>query len=90
MEPAIVFTAVAAIAVTVYLISSIMIYADLKKRNIKVSFIFLRFMIPLYANEYKKITLAETGKIGSLFYYWIISINSALLFVVAAIIFSYT
>lgn len=56
MEPAIVFTAVAAIAVTVYLISSIMIYADLKKRNIKVSFIFLRFMIPLYANEYKKIT----------------------------------
>ncbi len=90
MDVTIIFIAIAAIAVIFYLISSIMIYDDLKKRNIKVSFIFLRFLIPFYANEYKKITLAETGKIGFLFYYWIISINTALLFVIAAIVFKYT
>jgi len=58
MDVTIIFIAIAAIAVIFYLISSIMIYDDLKKRNIKVSFIFLRFLIPFYANEYKKITLA--------------------------------
>lgn len=89
MDPKIIFIAIAVNAVIVYLISSIMIYADLKKRNIKVSFIFLRFMIPFYANEYKKITFAETGKIGFLFYFWIFSINTALLFVIAAIVYNY-
>jgi hypothetical protein len=43
-------------------------------------------MFPVYANRYKKITLEETGKTGSLFYHWIISINTALVFAVAAII----
>ncbi len=43
-------------------------------------------MLPVYAHRYKKITLEETGKVGSLFYHWLISINVALVFAVAAII----
>ena len=80
---------IAAISIGVYLISSIMIFDQLKKRHIKVSFIFLRFLIPFYAHKYKKITLNETGKVGPLFYYWIISINAALVFAAAAIAIRY-
>lgn len=82
-------TIIAAVSIGVYLISSIMIYDELKKRDIKVSFIFLRFLIPFYAHKYKEITLSETRKIGSLFYCWIISINTALVFAAAAILLKY-
>jgi hypothetical protein len=30
-----------------------------------------------YAHQYKQITLQETGKVGSLFYGWLVSINAA-------------
>jgi hypothetical protein len=66
------------IAVIWYVTTTIIIYENLRKRNIKVRFLFLRFLAPHYANQYKKITLNETGKIGPLFYHWIISINTAL------------
>jgi hypothetical protein len=47
-----------------------------------VSFLFLRILIPKYASQYKEITLKETGKVGPLFYHWIISINIALISVI--------
>ena len=43
-------------------------------------------MLPFYANKYKKITYEETGKVGKLFYHWLIAINTALVFAVVAII----
>jgi hypothetical protein len=43
-------------------------------------------MLPAYASRYKNITLEETGKVGSLFYHWLIAINTALVFGIAAII----
>jgi hypothetical protein len=89
MNFVIIFTFVAAAAVAVYLVSSIMIFDQLKKRDIKVSFIFIRFLIPFYAHKYKKITITETGKTGWLFYYWVISINTALVFAAAAIALRY-
>ncbi len=58
--------------------ATILIYEALRKRNIKVSFIFLRFLSINYASQYKKITLQATGKAGPLFYHWIISINIVL------------
>ena len=81
-----IFIAIAAIGVVVYIVVSIMIYYELKKRDMNVHFIFLRFMIPFYANQYKSLTIAENGKPGALFYYWIISINTALVFAIAAIV----
>lgn len=81
-----IFIAISAIGVVIYIIVSIMIYDQLKKRNTNVHFIFIKFMIPFYANQYKSLTTAETGKPGVLFYYWIISINAALVFAIAAIV----
>ncbi len=70
--------AIGLLAVIWYVATTILIYDALRKRNIKVSFLFLRLLILKYASQYKEITLKETGKVGSLFYHWIISINIAL------------
>jgi hypothetical protein len=69
-----------------YVISTIMIYENLRKRNMKVNFLLLRFLAPKYAHQYKKVTSKETGKVGSLFYHWIISVNIALVAFVMLIV----
>ena len=74
----IIFIMIGVLAVIWYVVITILIYEYLRKRNIKVSFLFLRFFAPKYAQQYKEITLQETGKVGLLFYHWIISINLAL------------
>ncbi len=66
----------------IYVIISVLIYHFLHQRNEKVSFLWLRVLIPWYVYKYKKITEKESGRIGLLFYGWIISINLALLMVV--------
>ncbi len=86
MNITIFFAVIAGIALIWYVVSSIMIYNELKKRNVRVNFIFIRFMIIPYANRYKEITKKETGKVGSLFYHWLISINVTLVFAAVAII----
>ena len=85
MNITIFFAVIAGIALIWYVVSSIMIYKELKK-NVRVNFIFIRFMIIPYANKYGEITKKETGKVGSLFYHWVISINVTLVFAAAAII----
>ncbi len=65
---------------------SVSIYGFLQKRKVPVSFIWLRLMAPKYAMQYKEITRVETGKVGSLYYQWIVSINLALVFFVIAVI----
>lgn len=86
MSLTIFFAVIAGIALIRYVVSSIMIYNELKKRNIRVNFIFIRFMIIPYLNNYKEITQKETGRVGSLFYHWVISINVTLVFTLAVII----
>ena len=81
-----IFIAITAISIVAYIIISIMIYNELKKRDVNVHLVFLKFMIPFYANQYKSLTMVETGKPGVLFYYWIISINTALVFAIASIV----
>ena len=68
-----------------YVVTSIRIYEDLRRRNIPVSFLWLRVMIPKYAHQYKVITQRESGKTGPLFYQWIVSINLALMFALAGL-----
>ena len=86
MSLTIFFVVIAGIAVVWFIVSSIIIANELLKRSQKINFIFIKAMIPVYAHRYKKITLEETGKVGSLFYHWVISINTALVFGVASII----
>ena len=63
-----------------------MIINELLKRKQKINFVFIKLMLPVYAHRYKKITLEETGKVGPLFYHWVIAINTALVLAIAAIV----
>ena len=63
-----------------------MIINELLKRKQKIDFVFIKLMLPVYAHRYKKITLEETGKVGPLFYHWVIAINTALVLAIAAIV----
>jgi hypothetical protein len=80
-----VLIALACLSVVWHIVSIIIIYENLRRRNEQVSFLWLRLMAPLYASRYGRITRAETGKAGPLFYHWLISINAALVFVILAI-----
>ncbi len=85
MSLTILLAILAFIAVGWYITSGIMIFSELQKRGEKVYFIFLNVMLPFYAQRYKKLTLEETGRPGKLFYHWLVSINTALIFGAAAI-----
>lgn len=76
----------AMIFVICFVVFSILIVAALDKRNVKTHFLLIRLLIFKYVSQYRKITLEETGKVGSFFYLWIISINLALVSAVAGLI----
>ena len=67
------------LSVIIYVVSTVMIFSKLKVRGEKVSFLWLRIFMISYAHKYKKLTREESGKVGYLFYLWIISINIALI-----------
>jgi hypothetical protein len=64
----------------------ILICIDLSKRGVKVNYLFIKALIPWYAHRYKSITLQETGRVGPLFYHWIVSINATLVAGIAGIV----
>lgn len=86
MNITILLAVLAFVAIAWNIVSGILIIRDLQKRQQKINFVFIKLMLPIYAHRYKKITLEETGKVGLLFYHWVIAINGALVFAVAAII----
>jgi len=67
-------------------VTSVRIYDYLRKKNVPVSFLWLRVLIPKYLGQYREITLKETGRAGPLFYHFVISINVALVAAVAALL----
>jgi len=85
MSTEIILLVIAVLCAFWFVISSVLIYENLKRRGQKVSFFWLRALAPMYAFQYKKITRSETGRTGLLFYHWIISINAALFFVLVAL-----
>jgi hypothetical protein len=80
------FAVIASIAIVWHIVSGAMIVNELMTRKQKIKFIIIKFMLPVYAHRYKKITREETGKVGSLFYHYVIAANVALVFALAAII----
>ena len=78
MNYTILAASIGAVAVIWHVTATLMIYDALRKRGLKVSFIFLRLLAPKYASQYSEITRKETGTTGPLFYHWIVSINTAL------------
>jgi hypothetical protein len=80
------FASIAVISVIWYIVTGFIICDWLSMRSYKVNYLFLRLFLPLYVNQYKKLTTAETGRAGILYLHWIISINMTLVFTAAAII----
>ena len=82
--------ALAAVAVACVfwnVIASILIATELDRRwYARINYVFLKVLIPFYAHRYKRLTLQKTGRVGPLFYHWLISIIAALLFGIAAIL----
>lgn len=78
------FIALAAGCAVWAVVTTIRVYSYLRERNIPVSFLWLRFMILKYLGQYKQISLKETGKVGPLFYHYLIAVNGALLAAIAA------
>ena len=62
--------------------AAVLIARDLEKRGIPVRFVWLRLMILKYLHQYSKITREETGRVGSLFYHYVVPLNVALVLAV--------
>lgn len=67
-------------------VAAICIAVELQRRNVPISWIWLRVLILRYVHQYKEITKKETGRTGPLFYHFVIAINLALVFGVAALV----
>lgn len=78
--------AMALMFVGLFVIFSIMIVNEVSKRGVKINFFLLRLYIIKYIHQYRKITEKETGKIGSLYYPCIISVNLAWVCAIAGLI----
>lgn len=50
----------------------ILMVRELEKRGVAVKFLSLRFKMFSYLTQYRKVTLAETGHVGPLFYHYVL------------------
>jgi hypothetical protein len=67
-------------------IAALLIANDLKKRGMPVSFFWLRVMIVKYLHQYAKITQEKDGRVGPLFYHYVVPLNVALVLVIVFVI----
>lgn len=59
-------------------VDSILIAVALDRRNIPVNMLLFRLFFFRYLSQYKRATLKETGRVGTLYYSFIIAMNVAL------------
>jgi hypothetical protein len=79
--------AVAIVSVLWGVASAVLIAEALRKRGVKVNWVFLRFLIlSKYLGQYRDITRQETGRSGPLFYSYVVAMNLALLTAIAGIL----
>ncbi|MBL7110892.1 MAG: hypothetical protein ISS19_03005 [Bacteroidales bacterium] len=69
------------------IISAILVTSYLDKRNIKTPFPFIGVLLFRNLSLYKKTTREESGSTGSLFYIYLISMNTALVVFILFLIF---
>ena len=77
----------ALVFVGLFVIFSMMIVHELSKRGVKIHFILLRLYLIKYIDQYKQITLKETGKPGPLYYPCIVSVGLALVLAILGLVF---
>ena len=85
MKAHVLFAIAAGLSLTWNVVTSLRLHDFLKKRGAHASFLWLRVMAPIYAFRYKRLTEAERGRPGPLFYHWVVSINLVLVFGIAAL-----
>ncbi len=71
------FLSLALLAAVTNVIFSMLIVGELQRRMVKSNFFLLRLCLPKYAQQYKQISLQETGEVGGLYYGWLVSITAA-------------
>lgn len=76
----------AGIAVVWAVVSYVLLTAELHKRGVKTPVHTYRWMVLNYLEQYKKMTLEETGKIGGLFFSYAVPINLAWILGLCALI----
>jgi hypothetical protein len=64
----------------------ILIAAALDKRGIHVNMFLARVFFFRYLNQYKRATMSENGKVGPLYYSYIVAMNVALVCAVIGLI----
>ena len=67
-------------------VSAVNIASYVSKRGEKINILLFRVMIYKYIHQYREFTRKETGSVGPWFYHYIVSMNAALVLVVAGII----
>jgi len=73
-------------SVGVGIISSIAVTSYVAKRGVRINFFLYRIMIFKYFNDYRRLTLQETGRIGPWYYAFSAAMILTLVFVVVGII----
>lgn len=81
-----VFIALAIICVLCGVVSSIMIVSFLSNRGIKINYFLLRLLLPKYVDQYKKIMIEKSGRPGSLYYTFVVSMISGLVLAVIGLL----
>ncbi len=71
------FLSLALLAAVIHIVFSMLIVGELQRRKVKINFFLLRLYLPKYAQQYKQVSLQETGEVGGLYYGWLVSINAA-------------
>ncbi len=67
-------------------VAGILICIHLKRRGVKIHYVFIKTLMPWYAHRHKRITPQETGKDGPFFYHWVVSVSAALVAGIAGIV----
>ena len=86
MEISTVLLVVAVVSALWGVVDSILIAIALDKWGVSVNMVLFRLLFFRYLSQYRQVSLRETGKVGPLFYSFIISMNVALVCCIAALI----
>lgn len=78
MELSTVLLTVAVLSIIWGVADAILVAVWLDKRGFPINMLLFRILIIKYLNQYRGETLKETGKVGPLFYSYIIAMNLAL------------
>lgn len=79
------FFVVAVLSALWGVVDSILMAVALEKRGVGVNMLLFRVYFFRYLGEYRRLTLSETGKVGPLYYSYIVAMNVALVSAVAGL-----